>query len=341
MKKVILLIVLAAVAAGGFVGYKKFRSGRVDDTDAIVLYGNVDIRSVDLGFRVAGKIAEIKFEEGDKAGKGDILAVLDRVPFEHELELANAQKDSAAALLEKLQNGSRPQEIIQAQNVVDELLSTLKTIELEYERFAALVDAGRVSRQSFDDITARKDATAAKLESARQNLSLIKEGPRKEDIAVAAASLAAAQAGFEIAKVRLSDTSLIAPTDGIILTRAQEPGAIVAAGQTVASLSVENPVWVRAYISEPDLGRIYPGMAAEIFTDTHPDKPYTGHIGFISPEAEFTPKNVETAKLRTDLVYRLRIIADNPDHGLRQGMPVTVRLDLTQKPLAASGGDKK
>jgi HlyD family secretion protein len=100
----------------------------------------------------------------------------------------------------------------------------------------------------------------------------------------------------------------------------------------VATLSLNDPVWIRAYVPEPDLGKIWPGMPAEIFTDTRPEHPYKGQVGFISPEAEFTPKNVETPRLRTDLVFRLRVVADNPDEGLRQGMPVTVKLDTSQAP---------
>ena len=112
----------------------------------------------------------------------------------------------------------------------------------------------------------------------------------------------------------------------MILTRIQEPGAIVAEGAPVYTLSLTAPVWVRTYVAEPDLGRIHPGMPAAVTTDSAPDKVYAGQIGFISPVAEFTPKTVETTSLRTDLVYRLRVIVDNPDNGLRQGMPVTVTL---------------
>ena len=119
---------------------------------------------------------------------------------------------------------------------------------------------------------------------------------------------------------------LTAPSDGVILTRAQEAGAILQAGSAVFTLSLVNPVWVRAYVHEPDLGCIHPGMKVEIRTDSHRDKLYTGQIGYISPRAEFTPKTVETTELRTALVYRLRIVVANSDEGLRQGMPVTITI---------------
>jgi HlyD family secretion protein len=125
----------------------------------------------------------------------------------------------------------------------------------------------------------------------------------------------------------LADATLVAPAAGFILTRVREPGAIVASGEAIFTLAVSSPVWVRAYVDEPDLGRVRPNMAASVTTDSAPGKIYHGHVGFISPVAEFTPKTVETRELRTDLVYRLRVIVDNPDQGLRQGMPVTVTLD--------------
>jgi HlyD family secretion protein len=126
----------------------------------------------------------------------------------------------------------------------------------------------------------------------------------------------------------LADTKLAAPADGIILSRVREPGAILGPSDVVYVLSLTQPVWIRAYIAEPQLGRIHPGMAVTVASDTPPHHAYHAHVGFISPVAEFTPKSVETAELRTDLVYRLRLIVDDADPALRQGMPVTVSVPL-------------
>ena len=163
-------------------------------------------------------------------------------------------------------------------------------------------------------------------DAAAESLALLRAGPREEVIREARAALAQARAGLEIARRRLSDTELTTSAAGIIHSRVREPGAVVAPGEPVATLAVERPVWVRAYVSEPNLGRIEPGMAAEIVTDSRPERPYRGQVGFISPKAEFTPKSVETPELRTSLVYRVRIVVPEPDTGLRQGMPVTVHL---------------
>ncbi len=140
------------------------------------------------------------------------------------------------------------------------------------------------------------------------------------------ANLAQAKAALGVAITNLKDTKVFAPHEGTILTRIREPGSIVNVGDPIYTLTLTDPVWIRAFVSEPQLGLIYPGMKAEVYTDSK--QTYTGHIGFISPVAEFTPKTVETTELRTDLVYRLRIIADNPDKYLKQGMPVTVKLKI-------------
>ena len=167
---------------------------------------------------------------------------------------------------------------------------------------------------------------AARVASARESLRLLQEGTRAEDIAAARANLQAAQANLSAAKTSLQDAYLRAPAAGVILSRVREPGAIVSPSDTVYVLSLDDPVWVRAYVAEPDLGRVHPGMEVEVVTDTAPDRPYRGRIGFISPVAEFTPKSVETPELRTDLVYRLRVVVDPADKVLRQGMPVTIRI---------------
>ena len=142
------------------------------------------------------------------------------------------------------------------------------------------------------------------------------------------ASVEQARATLDRANTNLGDTKLFSPTYGSILTRIREPGSVLNPGEPVFTVSIKSPVWIRAYISEPDLGKIYFGMPAEVITDTKGLKTYRGHIGFISPVAEFTPKTVESLDLRTDLVYRLRVIVEDPNRELKQGMPVTVKLRL-------------
>jgi HlyD family secretion protein len=328
-RKAAALVLVAGVAIGGaFLAGRWYRADRGPEAlpGGLTAYGNVDIRQVGLAFRVEGRLREVAFEEGDEVRTGDLVAVLDPEPFEEELALGRAELSAVEADLERLRNGYRPQEIETARAAVAEREVTLANLQREFDRRRPLVRDGAVTRQSFDDIQARRDEARARLESARQELALREEGFRREEIDRALAQVASRKARLEIARTRLDDTRLLAPGSGTVLTRVLEPGSIARIGQTVLTLSLADPVWVRAYVPEPDLGRIHPGMKALVFTDSRPDRPYEGRIGFISPEAEFTPKNVETPDLRTRLVFRFRVVVENPDEGLRQGMPVTVRL---------------
>jgi HlyD family secretion protein len=315
-------LVIVAIIAGVYWGFK------TPKRDELVIYGNVDIRRVDLGFRVTGRIREMRFEEGDRVKKGRIIAVLDKDTFEANVLNARGQMQAQEANLRKMERGNRSEEIEQARASLNEKEVRFKNVQRLYQRRLSLEQSGAISKQQYDDTLADRDAADAQNKLAQADLALQLAGFREEDIQQARANVEAARAKLRQSEISLQDTEILSPTDGIILTRVREPGAIVSAGQTVYTLQLLSPVWVRTYVAERDLGRIYQGMPADVYTDSRPAKPYHGQIGFISPVAEFTPKNVETKDLRTELVYRLRVIVDNPDNGLRQGMPVTVKLQL-------------
>ena len=332
MKKIVILLLLIASGVGGYFGYRHWeQSQNGHHAGYLELFGNVEIRRTNLGFRVSGRIESIAFEEGDFVAKGQVIATLDRRPNEETLAVAQAQLDRAAAELERMQNGPRPQEIEQARATLTEYRAILQLQEAELERAVKLTPSRTMTQSEYEAILALRDEAKAKVRRGEETLNLLEEGSRQEDIAIAKAHLAEATANLDRAKTALEDTSLLCPNDGIILTRIEEPGAVVQTGQNVVTLSLKDAVWVYVYAPEPELGRIAPGMKAEIYTDTNKDTPHLGQVGYISPEAEFTPKNVETPQLRTDLVYRIRVIADAPDDGLRQGMPVTVRLLTTER----------
>jgi HlyD family secretion protein len=301
------------------------------DQNLLVLYGNVDIRQVNLGFRVSGRIAKMIFEEGDTVKTGDVVAVLDKAPYEAALAAAKAQLAQAKANYAKLKHGNRPQEIKEARATVRERQAAATNAHLTFKRQSEQIKVGSTSHQAYDDAFAKKNEAEAQLKNAQEALSLAEEGFRSEDIEAGRATMEIAKAQLESAKINLKDAEIFSPSDGIILTRVSEPGTIVAPQSVVYTLSLHKPVWVRAYVSEPDLGRIKPGMEVLVITDTHPNQPFKGQIGFISPQAEFTPKTVETPALRTALVYRLRILVDDPKGQLRQGMPVTVKLKTSNE----------
>jgi HlyD family secretion protein len=321
------LVALVVVAGAAGVGSWYYVENRKKDDGRLVLQGNVDVREVNLAFKVDGRIETLAVDEGDPVEAGQVLATLDARYFEDELRLARARRDNLKAVLERLEHGSRPEEIAEAKASLAERQAAMENARLVLKRREALMQKGSVTREEFDNARTAFEEAEARVRTAEEALRLAEIGPRKEDIDAARAQLRGEEASVSQAERRLADSRLIAPGAGEILTRARERGAIVAPGETVYALTLTSPVWVRTYVNEIDLGRVRPDMPAWVRTDSSPGKVYRGHVGFISPTAEFTPKTVETRELRTDLVYRLRIVVDNPDGGLRQGMPVTVRFD--------------
>jgi HlyD family secretion protein len=195
---------------------------------------------------------------------------------------------------------------------------------------------GSGTRKTYDYAHAMQQEAQARLNSARQALRLMRAGFRKEDVDSARAQLAEREAAVQTLLRQLADADLKAPSAGVVVSRVREAGAIVNAGETTFVLSLTTPVWVRTYVSETELGRIRPGAEVELRTDTMELKPFKGRIGFVSPTAEFTPKSVETRELRTALVYRLRVVAEDPEGALRQGMPITINVPpVTGESLAS------
>lgn len=322
----VLVLVAAAVAAGWWFDLPGRLGWRQGQGDTLTLYGNVDIRQAELGFRVSGRLAEMRLEEGEAVTKGQVLARLDERPFQDSVAAAKASVAARQADLDKLVAGPRAAEIAQARATVAEREADLANAKLAFDRTQELRQKGNAPQSTLDQTLAARDMAQARLEADRHALELLLEGSRAEDIAAGRANLAAAQADLATAETSLADATLDAPADGIVLSRVAEPGAIMAPSSVAYVLSLTKPVWIRAYVAEPDLGRVHPGLMVEVVTDTRPDRPYRARVGFVSPVAEFTPKTVQTPELRTDLVYRLRIIVDEPDPVLRQGMPVTVRV---------------
>lgn len=318
------LAVLVALAAAGF-GVWWFYAGEARrHPPELTLFGNVDIREVELSFRVPGKIAEVRVDEGDAVAAGDVVAVLDAKPYRDALAKARGDRDAAAANMAKYHAGYRREDVAKARALVAQLEAQVENAVRVARRREILLQSGAIAAQDHDDAVAARDALIAQLESARKELELQNTGFRAEDILAAEAQLRAADAAVDAALTDLADTEIIAPAGGTVLSRVREPGAVAGTAATIVTVALKRPVWVRAYVPEPLLGKVHPGMSMLVWTDSRPDHPYAARVGFVSPVAEFTPKNVETQSLRTDLVYRLRIIVDEPDEGLRQGMPVTV-----------------
>ncbi len=331
MKKIIRFILLVCFFGAAGTAYWYWRSQQsLQESGELVLYGNVDVRQVELAINGSERIAELNVEEGDRVTSGQLLAKLETTRLEQSVARAQAIVDAQKQVVARLEAGSRREEIAKAHADVEEAQATAVDKRRREERVRKLLKSNAASQQEVDDALAEYESAKASIKSLQAVADLVVAGPRQEDKTEAKATLKRYEAELAQAEHDLSDASLYAPSVGIIQARILEVGDMASPLKPVFTMALIDPVWVRAYVSEPDLGKISEGMSATVITDSFPDKEYVGWIGYISPSAEFTPKPVETRELRTKLVYQVRVFVKNPDNELRMGMPATVKIQLKQ-----------
>ena len=326
MKKKI-LIVLVVLLALGFGVFRLFFAAT--NSGALVFYGNVDCRTVAVVFADEERIAEVRIEEGMAVVPGQVLATLRTERLDRAVQEAQAAVTRAEAVVQRLENGTRPEEIEQARAGVAAAEAEASYAEQQALRYRELYERSRgsaLSRLQVEEAESYQRVTQARLNRERRALDLALAGPRLEDIAEGRAARLMAEAQLERLKQQRSDTELQSPTSGIVRSRLLEPGESAGPGRPVAIIDELSPKWVRAYASETDLGRLSPGMKAQVVVDGRPNEPVPATLGFIASSAEFTPKNVETPDLRTALVFELRFVLDDPENILRPGLPATVRI---------------
>ena len=282
-----------------------------------------------------------------------------RATIDSDIALRRAELTQVQARLDDLMAGSRQQEIQQALAAVTDAKAWNDVAKLEWARAQALYAKEDISTSQYDQARTKVDSTAAQLRQAEQRLALVQEGPRKDEIAAARAGVARAQAAIATAEAnrievrrkeqeltsrraevdrnraqvgmtqtQINDAILVAPIDGVVMVKAAEAGEVIAAGTTVVSLGDLDHPWLRAYINETDMGRIQLNGKARLSTDSFPARKYEGRISFISAEAEFTPKQIQTKEERVKLVYRIKIDVDNSARELKNNMPVDAELIL-------------
>lgn len=301
---------------------------------ALVLYGNVDLRQVALAFKNSDRIEKLNVEEGDTVKSGQVLGKLDTQTLQLNIDKAHAEINVQTEVLKRLRNGSRPQEIDQARAEVAAAQAEADNAAAQFARVSKIykeTEGAGISHQEVDAAKAAQRKARAQLENQRKAFDLAKIGPRKEDIAQAQAQLEAAQASLALLNHQLEESKLISPVNGVIRSRLLEPGDMASAQRPVYTLAISSPKWIRAYVQEIHLGRVKPGMKTQVYIDSYPDQPLNGQIGFISSMAEFTPKTVQTDELRTSLVYEVRVMVQDPDNRLRLGMPATIRFPRTDR----------
>jgi HlyD family secretion protein len=388
-KRVILLAVM--VLACGVILYYLLLRNRDDGATNISVSGNIEATTVDVAFKIPGKIDKLLVEEGDFVKEGQLIATLEhqdllaqkakaeatlesaqsRIPAlvkniefqdkstSQEISQAQATMDAAQSKLLQLLHGSRPQEIQTAKAEVDQALSDMEKRKADMDRAKKLFQGNYISAQEWDSARTAYEMAAAAHQKAQENYALVVEGPRKEEIETARAQLNQSQAALNLAKTRklqvdvlrrelitaqaqvkeaasaieviqsqIEYSNLYAPTAGVVLVKNTEAGEFIVPGGAVITLGDVAKPWLKAFINESDLGRVKLGQKASVSTDSYPGKVYAGKITFISSEAEFTPKNVQTAKERVKLVYRIKVSLANPHNELKPGMPAEAKIHL-------------
>lgn len=387
MKRILPILLIAALAFGGYYFWTQREAAA--NANRVAFSGNMELTQTDMSFKLAGRLVELNVREGDMVKKGQIIARIDaaqtertkerevaslgaaesnlaqtktsiawqKETLEGDIALKKADVRTAQAKLDELLAGSRPQEIQQAEAAVNDAMAQVEQARLDWERAQKLFANEDISRAQWDQFRTRNQSAQMLLRQVQERLSLIKEGPRKEDIESARAQLERAKAALrlseanrlevtrreqeyqsraqdiqrakaqvEISQSQLDDTVITAPTDGVVLIKSAELGEVVAAGATVVSIGDLAHPWVRGYVGVRDLDRIRLGQSAQISTDS--GKTYTGKVTFIASDAEFTPKQIQTKDERQKLVYRLKVEVDNAKLELKSNMPVDTVIDL-------------
>ena len=321
-KKLTIALIILLIS---FISYKIYSNIFLKNENNLTFYGNIDTRTVNVGFRFLGKIENITKDEGEIVKKDEVLVKLDTASLEKSLEELNEKIFASKLELSKLQTGYRQEEILEAKAAMEEAIENLNKTKDTYNRQTNLFKTKSTSEENFTISQLNYKQALATLDKAKALYELRKNGYRDEDIKIQESNLKSLEIQAEKLKIDLNDSVIKAPVDGVILTRFKEIGAITNAGESIFEIAKTDEFWVRAYIDEKNLGNIKPGLKMSIQTDSRSEN-YEGVIGFISPVAEFTPKNIETQELRADLVYSFRVIVKNPDDKIRQGMPVTLKI---------------
>jgi len=325
-KRLVPVVIIAVIIIIAVIFIIRYARNRDDGT--MRLSGNVEVTEHNIGFKVPGKVTKLTVDEGDRVKQGDLLAELSSADVKALVDQNRAQLEEAKVKLAELRSGSRRQEIGRARAESASVEAELQKARKDFERARTLYDNGAISASSFDAAKSAFEARLGQLRSARQQQSLVEEGPRREDIKAAELRVSQLTAAVANAEDKLSDTRLYAPATGIVFRKNVELGEIVQPGAAIFVIGDLERPWVKVYVKEDKLSLVKLGQKARITVDTYKDRYYEGTVTFISSDAEFTPKNVQTEEERVKLVFGVKVTVKNKDQELKPGMPADVRILL-------------
>jgi HlyD family secretion protein len=282
--------------------------------------GHIEATEIRLATKIAGRLLEAPFQEGDQVRAGDVVARIETVDLEHRLAQARAEVDAADAQLRLLLSGTRAEDLRQAEEQLAQARAELDAATRDRQRLEGLADRGSASIKARDDARTRVEVAERAVAAGRSLLDKLVAGPRREEIETARARRAAAAAGVAGWEQQIRDGVVAAPRDGVITTRVAEPGEILAPGTPVAVMTVLDEPWLVVWVDEPHLASVHLGDSVEVRVDGDA-RSFEGRATFIASTAEFTPKNVQTPEERAKLVFRVKIALANPDGIFKPGMP--------------------
>jgi HlyD family secretion protein len=322
----VLRLVLVVVLLLGAGLAATWASRRWASDGPLSVTGTVEALQVDISPKIAGRIVERPVREGDRVRRGQLLVRLDAEELEADTRRAEAAARAAEARLRDLKAGARQQEIDEARANLRNAAATRVWTERDFARAQALFGKDLVAMADVDRV---RQAFAVAVESetaAGDRLDLLLAGPRADTVAAAEADLAQARASLAMVRKRLAEMRLQSPLDGVVLHKHMEVGETVNPGVAILTLVDLTDMWLRAYVSETDLGRVKIGQPAAITVDAFPGRTFPGTVTEIASQAEFTPKNVQTKKERVNLVFRIKIAVQNADGTLKPGLPADAEL---------------
>lgn len=322
------VIPLAVIAAAVIVAVVVTNHLRNRDDGTMTLSGNVEVTECNVGFKVAGRIAALRVDEGARVKEGDLIAELSSGDARALVDQNRAALEEARVKLAELKAGSRHQEIAKARADSASLEAELVRTRKDFERAQTLYENGAISASRFDAAKSAYETRLGQVRSVRQQQSLVEEGPRREDIRAAELRVKQLEALVANTEEKLADTRLYAPISGVVFRKNVELGEIVQPGAAVFTVGDLDRPWVKVYVKEDKLGLVKLGQKAKITVDTYKDRTYDGTVTFISSDAEFTPKNVQTREERVKLVFGVKVTVTNKDQELKPGMPADVRIIL-------------
>lgn len=301
-----------------------FLSCSNDSTNEITLAGTIEAVESTISSKVGGEILELLVNEGTQVKAGDLLAIIDHTDYELQYRQLAAGARAAEAQYLLLERGTRKEDLQQAEESLKQAEANLENAKQDFKRIENLFTSGSVSIKQMDDVKTRLELTQAQYNSAKQLVEKLRVGPRSEEIASAKARFEQASAQADALKKKINDCNVQSPIDGYVTKRLVEKGELVNLGTPLFRIADLSEMYIMVYLSETKLGLVKLGNKADIRIDSFPDKKFVGEVIFISPEAEFTPKNIQTKEERIKLVFGVKLKIPNPDYVLKTGVPADV-----------------